>query len=716
MNVENRESLLKLIEEQKKIIQEQQKQIIKLSSDNQPNINPTRELLGRENNIIQEKKAKGLEKKKNKVSENLFGVNILNYVSVILIFLGFLYLLQYTLLSDWNAYFKSSVGYFSGLIIFIYGLIKKIRSNNILFGYAYTGLGLSIIYIVTFISCSLYGIMQLSIALIIAIIVTIVSILLSIKFKSQVVASLAIIGGYSSIMYVQWDGYANIVGFHTVSIVLLMLMYLFSLVSLIKYKWYEIQYLSLIGHYVAFSTIIYLSNNFNLNLIVLSFFIIAHYLLINLQLVRKKRLYNFNDYIYSIIFSLVPVIISLQLFENYYMMDHYKWFLFAFGLFLYLVRLSLTELNIKVCNYIYSSISSLYLIITVYIFMFDLFDKPSSIYNYKALYMSIIVIVVMSGLYRLLDLKFKSLTDIRNVSGFIYLYTLLAGFFCTIFYIIRINKDELILFLIMYIVYFGYYALFNNKKVLQLKKDHEGIKSIDYGLIYLSKLTLYVFTVYSIVIVITSITDNIYPSLRDFTSIYIYLGIFILDIFVRRLKSVNDKSLSILVSVIFGVLLIVNLISLINMPTSNYYLLKRISEGVKTLITIYYTIEILNILKANNLLKGKYIKFLTSIYTTIIMWIYLANFIQWKYEGYLLESLLLTIAFFNIYIGIKNKYKLMRIYGLVLIYTVIVVYFIFELGSMTQTEKILSTFTYGIISLVTTSIYFNSNNNQKTIK
>lgn len=136
------------------------------------------------------------KEKKNFVLEKLIGLKGFNFLGIISIFLG-IFLVFKTQFRDFfnNDYIKSSGSYLLG-IIFLFAGEKLYQKNKKHFAVGLIGGGIGVLYITTLLSTMYLGLFSMMLGLFISVILTGLVVILALRYSSQIIGILALIGGY----------------------------------------------------------------------------------------------------------------------------------------------------------------------------------------------------------------------------------------------------------------------------------------------------------------------------------------------------------------------------------------------------------------------------------------------------------------------------------------------------------------------------------------
>lgn len=136
------------------------------------------------------------KEKKNFLLEKLIGLKGFNILGVISIFLGIflVFRTQFKVIFN-NDYIKSVGGYLLG-VIFLFAGEKLYQNNKKHFSVGIIGGGIGILYLSTLLSTMYLGLFPMYMGLFIAILLTGIAILLALRYESEIIGILALIGGY----------------------------------------------------------------------------------------------------------------------------------------------------------------------------------------------------------------------------------------------------------------------------------------------------------------------------------------------------------------------------------------------------------------------------------------------------------------------------------------------------------------------------------------
>ena len=137
------------------------------------------------------------EKEKKKfIFEKFIGLKGFNFLGIISIFLGVFLVFRTQFVKIFaNDYVKSTSSYLLG-IIFLFAGEKFYQKNKKHFSVGLIGGGVGILYLTTLLSTLYFGLFPMMTGLLISIILTGLVIVLSLRYDSQIIGILALIGGY----------------------------------------------------------------------------------------------------------------------------------------------------------------------------------------------------------------------------------------------------------------------------------------------------------------------------------------------------------------------------------------------------------------------------------------------------------------------------------------------------------------------------------------
>ncbi|MFV0579887.1 MAG: DUF2339 domain-containing protein [Fusobacterium ulcerans] len=147
------------------------------------------------------------KEKKNFVLEKLIGLKGFNFLGIISIFLG-IFLVFKTQFRDFfnNDYIKSSGSYLLG-IIFLFAGERLYQKKKKHFAVGLIGGGIGILYITTLLSTMYLGLFSMILGLFISVILTGLVVVLALRYSSQIIGVLALIGGYLPYgAYIYYEG------------------------------------------------------------------------------------------------------------------------------------------------------------------------------------------------------------------------------------------------------------------------------------------------------------------------------------------------------------------------------------------------------------------------------------------------------------------------------------------------------------------------------
>lgn len=132
--------------------------------------------------------------KQNQI-EMKIGLNWINRLGILLLILGVGAAFQYSYSTWFSDYMKGTAFFLLGLIM-VAGGEWLFRKNKQTFALGLIGGGISVLYGSVFYSYFLLEIIDLSVGLILSVLITVAAVLLSLRYRSRTICSIALIGGY----------------------------------------------------------------------------------------------------------------------------------------------------------------------------------------------------------------------------------------------------------------------------------------------------------------------------------------------------------------------------------------------------------------------------------------------------------------------------------------------------------------------------------------
>lgn len=220
-----------LVDEKKKILEEEKSNVL---SD------VKREYEELRNERIDEALIK--KKKKENDIEVKIGLNLINKIAIVLLLLGLATGMRYTYVNWFNLYMKSIVGFAFGVLLLGLGEWLNRKEKNI-FALGLSGGGIGALYLAVFNSYFILGSLGIYTALLVSLLVTAISILLANRYESQTISSLSLIGGYLPFFsYVFAEGLN--VGETYIAMAYLLILNLTILILSREKRWIFVKYLS----------------------------------------------------------------------------------------------------------------------------------------------------------------------------------------------------------------------------------------------------------------------------------------------------------------------------------------------------------------------------------------------------------------------------------------------------------------------------------------
>lgn len=132
--------------------------------------------------------------KQNQI-EMKIGLNWINRLGILLLILGVGAAFRYSYSTWFNDYMKGAAFFLLGLMMVVGGE-WLFRKNKQTFALGLIGGGISVLYGSVFYSYFLLEIIDLSVGLILSVLITVAAVLLSLRYRSRTICSIALIGGY----------------------------------------------------------------------------------------------------------------------------------------------------------------------------------------------------------------------------------------------------------------------------------------------------------------------------------------------------------------------------------------------------------------------------------------------------------------------------------------------------------------------------------------
>ncbi len=202
------------------------------------------------------------KKKKENDIEVKIGLNLINKIGIILLLLGVATGMKYTYSNWFGPYMKSVLGFVFGLLLLGIGEWFNKKEKNV-FALGLCGGGIGILYLSVFSSYFILNTLILTAALLVSLLITAISIVLAKRYSSQTITAMSLIGGY-----LPFFSYVFIEGLNTKDIYIamsyLLVLNLTILILSTEKRWTFIKYLSFV---LNISTSIYLMLSLNNDII-----------------------------------------------------------------------------------------------------------------------------------------------------------------------------------------------------------------------------------------------------------------------------------------------------------------------------------------------------------------------------------------------------------------------------------------------------------------
>jgi len=183
--------------------------------------------------------------KQNEI-EMLVGLNWVNKIGIFLILLGVGAAAKYTYVTWFNAHLKGMSFFLLGGLLLACGEWFYRKTKDV-FASGLIGGGISVLYCATFYSYFLLKTIELNTGLVLSLLVTLVAVVLSVRYKSQTVCALGLVGGYLPFFtYISTFGLAG--GDHYVAMGYLLLLNMSVLLVSFRQQWHIINYISFVCH------------------------------------------------------------------------------------------------------------------------------------------------------------------------------------------------------------------------------------------------------------------------------------------------------------------------------------------------------------------------------------------------------------------------------------------------------------------------------------
>lgn len=640
--------------------------------------------------------------KKNNI-ETFLGLNILNKVGILFLIIGVIAASQfgYHKVPDTA---KGILFFVLGSVLLIAGEILNRRKPSI-FSLGLTSGGVAVLYAAVALSYFQLEIITMYPALIICVLVTAIAFFLSQRYQSQTIATFALIGGYLPIISI--DG-SLIMAYG--AMVYFVILNLLAMLIASKRKWtithiigFALNALGTI--YVVLCVTEYNHEQFNVslrNVVTIAYIMFTFAIYTFIPIVSTLRGHLKFKQVDHILLGLNTSINALVMFGFFYAInfDDYTGVLalvfaaiyFALGQF---IRVKMSEENVVELLF---NITGLTFIVLFIPFQFDktwlsmgwlvqgvLLSTFGILKNqkrvalsglvigglclYSFLFFDLSVITVTNGTSDLFPYKYFAITlgSVVVLAAFLYKKNPFADFAAMYKYSVLVN-----------LFFYSWYII--NK----------------FNEVVLSNLTLFG-------------VDHDYLSVS-----LMIIATFVLSYFMVRLKIVADKGTSILSFLFSGIAIIALYIVTTNHPyldvtqhksTVNAHLLGSFVLIVTNLVSVLVVRDaVLSIVK-RGLLGIQWFPIIVSGYFVVILTNILISQYDIRFDSAIISVIYIAVAFLWIWFGFVKRYAYMRRFGLGLSILAITKLFLIDLINLSQQNKIVSYFTFGVILIAISYLY-----------
>jgi hypothetical protein len=209
------------------------------------------------NNIIDELKREYEELKNEGISEEIIekkrkhndievkiGLNWINKAGIILLLLAVGTAMKYTYSTWFNSYMKGISGFIFGALLLIGGELLNRKGKNT-FALGLCGGGTGVLYLSVFSSYFILKILNMPVSILISVLITTVSLVLSQRYVSMTICGISLVGGY--LPFFSYVLFENILGNQVyIAMGYLLLLNLLVLALSLNKRWIYINYLSFI--------------------------------------------------------------------------------------------------------------------------------------------------------------------------------------------------------------------------------------------------------------------------------------------------------------------------------------------------------------------------------------------------------------------------------------------------------------------------------------
>jgi len=242
------------------------------------------------------------------------GLNVLNKLGVVLVLFAIILAGRYTFSNWFTDYMKGMASFSIGIALLLFGEMMYRRTVKI-FGLGLIGGGIGVLYASTFISYFNLGIMTLQMTLFISVVISAAALLLTLRYQSSIICSMAFIGGY-----LPFFTYVYVFGLEQLPVnAALAYLTMFNVLVLgisVKHKWYPVIYMSFFFNILCSNFLIGIMDTYWIG-IVYSYVLFAIYsAVVIMRNIRDKEALRVPDLILLVMNSIINVSMVYYLFTK----------------------------------------------------------------------------------------------------------------------------------------------------------------------------------------------------------------------------------------------------------------------------------------------------------------------------------------------------------------------------------------------------------------
>lgn len=633
------------------------------------------------------------KKRKHNDIEVKIGLNWINKAGIILLLLAVGTAMKYTYSTWLNSYMKGISGFIFGALLLIGGEWLNRKSKNV-FALGLCGGGIGVLYLSVFSSYFILEILNMPISILISILITTVSLVLSQRYVSMTICGISLIGGY--LPFFSYAFFENLSGNQIyIAMGYLLILNLLVLALSFNRRWIYINYLSFLLNIPCLMYLAFISDS---EIISIGYTILTFIMYLGITLlypIREKAKLKIVDVILLGLNTVTNCILVYILFEiaGY---DSYKGLL---ALVYALVYLSLGQIISKNASQEKKTLVLFYITAMTFAILMIPFQFGVKWASLGWLIEALLVITYASrnkekmmeiGGWAILALCFISFMVLdfyswTDIGYFDLKYTLMTfgNIYVLAVYIPRLNQSEL-------------FKYTNKGKLLSYYKYFTVINTW----IYTLRMT---YRLYYRYIKIPYHYDDFYISvLMAFVTILFSYGI-------SKIKYIKDKvvnGMSIALYILADLLCIsLNFFSYGSIENSSLRYLSITILIIHNVFVFFNIKDLITRLIRNKGFSLEFYPLFMAIYFLGVTTSFLINQFNLENINLIISLLFLSLSFIYIAYGFKQRYMMIRRFGLGLSLFSTGKLFIFDLSYLNTTGKIIAYFCFGIILLGISFIY-----------